>query len=114
MFTEQALVKARIDLYNIVANHARNDYMQANYKNGKKKSKKHIPYTLSQDTVTAKEYYTMVLCNEIEDITREQEEVIKYYLLSFRLVRTEYIKDAGGLSYFSNSIEEKFRELAKV
>jgi hypothetical protein len=105
MFTEQALLKARIDLYNISANFAMKDYRAANYNsNGKRKSKKHIPYTLSQETEEAKDYYSLVFCNDPNELTQEQEEQIKYYLLTFRLHRTEYLQDAGGKAYFANSI----------
>lgn len=109
MFTEQALLKARIDLYNIVANFAKNDYAQAT-KRTKGKVKQ---YTLSQETEEAKEYYTLALCNDPHELTTEQEEAIKGYLLPFRLYRTEYLKDAGGEAYFSNSIEKLFREMNK-
>ena len=107
MFTEKALLKAKIDLYNIVSNYAMQDYKNANYdKSGKRKSKKHIPYTLSQDTEEAKRLYNIVFCNDPENITPEQEEEIKLYLLSYRLFRKEYLKDFGGRDYFKNSIEK--------
>lgn len=100
MFTEEGLKKARIDLYNIVANMSAEDYIKTNYKNGKRRSKNHIPYTLSQETEEAKKVYNMVCGADITDITADQEEEIKYYLLSFRLHRTEYLKDAGGVDYY--------------
>ena len=40
------------------------------------------------------------------DITAEQEEQIKGYLLPFRLYRTEYLQDAGGVNYYRNSLEK--------
>ena len=51
MFTEQALLKAKIDLYNIISNHAYQDYYNVNFHpNGKRKSKSiyHIHYRLIQ------------------------------------------------------------------
>jgi len=62
MFTESALLKAKIDLYNITANFSMQDYKQANInpKTGKRKSKKHIPYTLSEETEQAKAMYDLV------------------------------------------------------
>lgn len=94
MFTEQALNKAKTDLNNIIANHAMEDYKQANfYKNGKRKSKQHIPYSLSDDTNKAREIYDLVYGKNPEDITAEQEEQIKAFLLIYRLNRTEYLQD---------------------
>ena len=90
--TEQARIKAKQDLFNIVSNHAMKDYLQVNYKNGKKKSKKHIPYSLSQETEQAKELYNIVCSNSAEEITLEQEEILKYHLLQYRLLRPEYLQ----------------------
>lgn len=48
--TNQALEKAKKDLYNIIANFAMKDYKQANCnRNGKRKSYKHIPYSLGKE-----------------------------------------------------------------
>lgn len=106
MFTEQSLLKAKIDLYNISVNFAMIDYKQANYnKNGKKKSKKHIPYTLSQETENAQEMYNLVFGKKPEELTQKQEEQIKGYLLPFRLFRTGYLQEAGGKEYYKNSLE---------
>jgi len=108
MFTESALLKAKIDLYNITANFSMIDYKQANIntKTGKRKSKKHIPYTLSQETEKAKEIYNLVFGKSPEDITPDEEERIKGYLLVFRLSRTEYLQEAGGTNYYRNSLEK--------
>lgn len=98
--THQSLIKAKIDLYNIIANLSMNDYMQSNYRNGKRINKKHIPYSLSSETLEAKEYYHIVYtAKEESNITAEQEESIKAYLLPFRTFRTEFIQDRGGLNY---------------
>lgn len=91
MITEQALSKARQDLYNITSNLSMQDYIRTNYRNGKRISKKHIPYSLSSDTEQAKEYYNIVCGATPEDITPEQEEQIKAFLLSCRLNRTELL-----------------------
>ena len=105
--TEQSILKAKIDLYNIISNFAMKDYLNTNYKNGKKISKKDKPYSLSLETLEAKKFYNMLcFCNDSNDITPEQEEEIKGYLLSFRTHRTEYIKDVGGNEYYKNSITE--------
>ena len=108
MFTESALLKAKIDLFNITANFAAIDYKQANInpKTGIRKSKKHIPYTLSQETEKAREMYNLVYGKTPEDIIQEEEERIKGYLLIFRLNRTEYLEEAGGNNYYRNSLEK--------
>jgi len=108
MFTESALLKAKIDLYNITANFSVQDYKTANInlKTGKRKSKKHIPYTLGQETEQAKNIYDLVFGKSPENITQEEEERIKGYLLIFRLSRTEYLQEAGGANYYRNSLEK--------
>lgn len=93
MFTEQALQKAKTDLYNIISNHAMHDYRQANFTStGKRKSYKHIPYNLGYETNKAREIYQLVYGKNPEDITAEQEEQIKAFLLNYRIHRTEYLK----------------------
>ena len=98
MFTEKALLKAKIDLYNILANHSAESYEQTNYRNGKRISKKHIPYSLNYDAETAKEMYSLVYGKNSKDITEDQEEQIKGYLLNYRLNRTKYLQEGykGG------------------
>lgn len=91
MFTEKALQKAKTDLFNITSNLAYKDYYNANFKpNGKRKSKKHIPYTLSDETEKALSLYK-ITCYDITEITTEQEEEIKGFLLPYRTIRTEYL-----------------------
>ena len=109
MFTEQALLKAKIDLYNIISNHAYQDYYNTNYHpNGKRKSKKHIPYSLLADTEKAKEIYHLVYSKSPEEITQEQEEQIKGFLLIYRSHRREYLKEGykGGRWYYKEQIEK--------
>lgn len=103
MFTNQALIKAKTDLYNIIANLSFKDYYNINFnKNGKRKSKKYIPYSLSQETLEALEIYKIIYGKQPEQITQEQEEIIKAYLLPIRTNRTELLEDAGGYSYYNN------------
>ena len=104
MFTSSALTKAKIDLFNILSNYSYKDYYNTNFKNGKKKSKKHIPYSLSQETQEAQSIYNLVYGKQPEDITPDQEREIKYFLLPFRTFRTDYLKDAGGSDYYKKSI----------
>jgi len=108
MFTKSALLKAKIDLYNIVSNLAMQDYKQANYKNGKRISRKYIPYSLSYDTEKAKEIQNLIIGKTPEQITAEQEESIKAFLLTYRTTRTEYLTEnyKGGNWYYQNEIEE--------
>lgn len=103
MFTSEALQKAKTDLYNIISNHAYNDYRQANFTStGKRKSYKHIPYSLGYDTLQAMEIYSLVFGKNPEDITAEQEEQIKAFLLPYRIHRREYLQDRGGNEYYNN------------
>ncbi len=109
MFTERSLLKAKIDLYNISSNLAYEDYKQANFnRNGKRKSKKHIPYSLSYDSQEALNIYKMVCGKNPEDITNEEEEIIKAFLLSYRLNRREYLKEGyqGGNWYYKDQVEK--------
>ncbi len=109
MFTERSLLKAKIDLYNISSNLAYEDYKRANFNRyGKRKSKKHIPYTLSDESLEVLEVYKMVHGKNPEDITAEQEEIIKGFLLSYRKVRREYLKEGyqGGSWYYKDKAEE--------
>ena len=93
MFTEQGLKEAKKDLCNIISNFAMKDYKQANCnRNGKRKSYKHIPYSLGYETNEAMEIYHLVYGKKPEDITPEQEEVIKGYLLPIRTRRRELLE----------------------
>ena len=96
--TEQAHLKVKNDLYNIVSNLAYQDYYRKNHHpNGKRKKKKHNPYCLSCETEEALEIYT-VACKETEEITREEEEKIKAYLVKFRFYRPEYLNPTKGMN----------------
>ena len=104
---DNALLKAKIDLYNIISSHAMDDYKQANYKNDKKISKKHIPYSLSYDTKKASEIYKSIFNLHTNEITLEQETEIKYFLLIYRTSRTEYLTEGykGGKWYYNEQVE---------
>jgi hypothetical protein len=106
MMTEQALLKAKVDLYNIVGNYAMAAYKHANYKKGQRISKKHIPYSLCMEGEKAREMYHLVYGKSIEDITLEQEEQIKGYLMRFRIHDTEYLNDLGGKAYYAEDIKQ--------
>jgi len=103
MFTHEALKKAKTDLYNIIANHAYNDYARMNLNStDKRKNSKHIPYSLGYDTLQAQEIYKLAYGKNPEDITEEQEEQIKAFLLPYRIHRLEYLQDRGGNEYYNN------------
>jgi hypothetical protein len=103
--TNQAFIKAKVDVYNIISNHSMDDFRQANYNRQGKKYKKHVPYSLGDDTKAALELYTKIACLEVTEVTKEIEEEMKGFLLVYRTHRTEYLKEAGGTNYFKNSIE---------
>ena len=88
--TEQAIDRAREDLNKIISYFASQDYYRANFKNGKRRSKKHIPYTLSQETLEAHDHLSLLS----GEITKEVEEQVKGYLLPFRTFRSEILKGA--------------------
>lgn len=104
MFTKYGLLKAKIDLYNIVANHALESYYQANPKGIKRKKRK--PYSASQEELKALAIYKMIANKQPEDITAEEEEIVKAFLLFYRLFKTEYLKEGykGGHWYYKEQL----------
>lgn len=109
MFTENSLVKAKVDLYNISSNLAYEDYRSTNFHpNGKRKRLKHIPYSLFYDSQEALNIYKMVYGKNPEDITMEQEEIIKGFLLPYRTFKREYLKEGyqGGNWYYKDQVEK--------
>jgi hypothetical protein len=86
MFTDNALNKAIKDLNDIISKYALQDYLKVNYKNGKKKSKKHIPYSLSDNTTEARDILKLIYGKKKEDISTEDEEIVKGYLLKYKLL----------------------------
>ena len=81
--------KAHDDLEKIIAKHSFDSYKQANYKNGKKITKRHIPYSLNDECIEALRL-KQILLNDT--ITKEQEEEIKYFLLIYRTSRREFLE----------------------
>ncbi len=86
MFTDNALNKTIENLNNIISKYAFQDYYNTNYKNGKKKRKKHIPYNLSDNTTEAREILKLIYGKGKEDISTEHEEAVKGYLLKYKLL----------------------------
>ena len=76
------------NLYNITANLAYKDYRAMNPKGGKK----HRPYSLSGETREALELYALA---RTTDLSREDEERIKAYLLKIKMGRPELLKPRG-------------------
>jgi len=107
--TERALLKAKIDLYNILSNHAWEDNVRTNYNSaGNLKSKKNRSYSLGSDAEKAMEIYHIVCGKKHEDIILEQEEQVKGYLIIYKTSRTEYLKEGykGGRWYYQNEIDK--------
>lgn len=84
MITENNL--KRLD--NLVAKYALMDYKRANPKRRIRKdgTVKHNPYTLSPLTNEAREMLTLA---RKKDITREEEEIVKAYLLKQKMIGEE-------------------------
>ena len=99
--TEQSLLSAKIDLFNLVANLALKDYENTK----KKMGKKFKGYSLSFETEIAREMYSEVYGKTADQIVITQEELIKGYLLSFRINRTDLLADCGGLDYYAEQLE---------
>ena len=76
------------NLYNITANLAYKDYRAMNPKGGKK----HRPYSLSGETREALELYALA---RTTDLSREDEERIKAYLLKIKTGRPELLEPRG-------------------
>jgi len=94
--TNEVRLKLKEQLYNITSNLAYQDYSRTNYHpNNKRKSKKHIPYSLSDETERALEMYK-IICKRAEEITKEEEEKLKAFLLTYKLLQPDYLKKAGG------------------
>ena len=66
----------------IISKLAMLDYLKANTNKQGKLYKKHRPYSLSQETEEAKELYEILFFDDsFNNLTREQEEKIKGYLM---------------------------------
>lgn len=66
----------------VISKLATQDYLKVNTSKQGKIYKKHRPYSLSYETIEAKELYNILFFNDrFRNMTREQEEEIKGYLL---------------------------------
>lgn len=86
--TEQSIKKARKDLHAIISNYAMMAYLQANKKKDGTFYKKRRPYTLPTEAETARELLDITYK---KDITLEDEEKIKAFLMYYRVFKTDYL-----------------------
>lgn len=96
------IVQNNIDnLYKISSNLSMKDYLQMNpIKNGKKVYKKHRPYSLSDETIEAKNLYGIAIKSEV---TIQEEEQIKGYLLKIRIVQPELLEENANYRQWKNA-----------
>jgi len=83
------------NLYRIVSNLSWKDFKQANPKPkmNSKGETNYKPYFLSDETQEAQRFYSMSIRT---NVTREQEEQIKIYLLKIKLSQPELLKQTNG------------------
>ena len=88
--TEQAIAKAIQDLEAILSNLSYKDFKQANpgCRIGRDGRRVHRAYSLSGETMEALEMLNRVTRM---DITAEDEDIIKGFLLPYRVNRREYL-----------------------
>lgn len=81
MITENNI--KRLD--DLIKKYAMQDYLRANpkKKDGRLKYKTYHPYSLSSETNEAREMYALA---RKKDITKEEEETVKAYLLKHKLI----------------------------
>lgn len=80
--------KAAKDLMAIVSNDARKSWLQANKKKDGTFYKKHRPYSLTDEGLKANRYIKALTTKEI---TNQEEEEIKAFLLSYRLLQRDML-----------------------
>jgi hypothetical protein len=86
--TNGAIEKAKIDLNKIISKYCLDSYKQVNYKKDGTKYKKHRQYSVPDEAEKALELLRILSKNEI---TIEQEEEIKAFLIPYRTIKTEYL-----------------------
>ena len=74
-----------IRLNKIIEKMAMQDYLESNVNKQGKLYKRHRAYSLSRDTVRAKELYNILFFDDsFKNLSRSQEEEIKGFLLSYK------------------------------
>ena len=86
--TNGAIEKARIDLNKIISKYCYDSYKQANIKKDGTKYKKHRQYSVPEEAEKALSLLRLLSKNEI---TIEEEEEIKAFLIPYRTIKTEYL-----------------------
>ena len=82
--------KACKDLNDLISKMALRDYKAVNFTNtGKKKRKKHIPYSLGEDTMQAMELYKKI--NGQVNVSKEIEAEVKSFLLKYRILGDDLV-----------------------
>lgn len=81
--------KARIDLNSIITKYSRDSYLQMNRKKDGTFYKKHRPYTIPAEAKMALEHLRTLGKSEI---TLEQEEEVKAFLIPYRITRREFLE----------------------
>lgn len=86
--TEQVITKARKDLHAIISNYAMQAYIAINRKKDGTYYKKRRQYSLPQE---AEEARKLLYILDKNNITIEEEEEIKAFLIPYRTIKTEYL-----------------------
>ena len=98
------ITQTNIDnLYKISSNLSKKDYLSMNPrdKNGKPKYKKHHPYGLSDETIEATEL--LKIAYKRTEVTREEEEQIKGYLLKIKMIMPELLEENAHFRQWKNA-----------
>ena len=86
--TEQSVIRAKKDLHAIISNYAMQAYLAMNKKKDGTFYKKRRQYTLPYEAEEARKLLYLLDKN---NITLEEEENIKAFLIPYRTIRTEYL-----------------------
>ena len=91
------------NLYKISSNLSMKDYRSMNPKktDNTPKYKKHHPYGLSDETIEATEL--LKIAYKRTEVTREEEEQIKGYLLKIRIVQPELLEENNNFRQWKNA-----------
>ena len=81
--------KACKDLNDLISKMALRDYKAVNFTKTGKKRKKHIPYSLGEDTMQAMELYKKI--NGQVNVSKEIEAEVKLFLLKYRTLGDDLI-----------------------
>lgn len=92
------------NLYKITSNLSMRDYLAVNNPTKKKRDKngniKHTPYSLSDETLEAENFYCIAIQKEIN---AEDEERIKAYLLKIMFTQPELLHENSNYLQWKNA-----------